>query len=657
MLKFPLYTVLKPLKNDFSSEHRRIKAFEATGCFIKSRDFVIGDKLTNVVVGDRIVQDRAEVTAQFVPVRDVLKQFFQLDGVLSNTLKYMKYLQLEKEAGIISNFVQGEIWSEKIKKFENKLVFPLFIYFDDFEVNNPLGGHAGNGKLGGVYYSIPCLPPEYRSAVDNIFLAILFHSADRKSVFEGNEAIFRILVEEINYLQSEGIEITVDGEVKKIYFAMSILTGDNEGLNNVMGFMGGFNANYFCRLCTIIKEDSRKNEPFLESMMRTEENYNSGGFLDPQSTGVQEASVWNEIDFFHVVENFFVDIMHDLLEGVCRYDLGHLLYYFIVEEEMFLVDDLNARLKTFDYAKNGFTNEPPLLTLEHIKSRKLNWSASEMFTFIMMFPMLVEDLIDIDCTNEMWLFFITLKEIFVLCFSKKITLEMCDVLDSKIDLHHELYIKLFEDTLKPKHHNMRHYTFVIRKSKPLSHLAVMRFESKHKDLKAIATSTSSRVNIPYTMAFKEQLRLCWRFMFGSGMKIKLDFGSAGEALSSEDFNRQFGHFLADESTFSPPCLSVEWVNFSGIRYKLGSFPAGDVKPDNFIEFGKISAVFVNEIGDVCFLMEMFSSDCFEDDLHAYEICKTEKMLCVLLEDLLSPFLVIHHQVESGKEFISLKYDL
>ena len=37
----------------------------------------------------------------------------------------------------------------------------------------------------------------------------------------------------------------------------------------------------------------------------------------------------NNVMDFHVVTNFSIDIMHDLFEGVCRYNFGYMLPYFI----------------------------------------------------------------------------------------------------------------------------------------------------------------------------------------------------------------------------------------------------------------------------------------------------------------------------------------
>ena len=42
------------------------------------------------------------------------------------------------------------------KKFTNSMVLPLFIYFDELEVGNPLGSHAGTNKFGAPHMAF-CL--------------------------------------------------------------------------------------------------------------------------------------------------------------------------------------------------------------------------------------------------------------------------------------------------------------------------------------------------------------------------------------------------------------------------------------------------------------------------------------------------------------------
>lgn len=40
---------------------------------------------------------------------------------------------------------------------------------------------------------------------------------------------------------------------------------------------------------------------------------------DLKQTGISENSIFNSINSFHVVDNFSVDIMHDIFEGVANY--------------------------------------------------------------------------------------------------------------------------------------------------------------------------------------------------------------------------------------------------------------------------------------------------------------------------------------------------
>lgn len=52
-------------------------------------------------------------------------------------------------------------------------------------------------------------------------------------------------------------------------------------------------------------------------------------------TGRVEPCVWNAIHYFHVTNNFSVDIMHDWLEGVCNYNISGILRKFIIDLRYF----------------------------------------------------------------------------------------------------------------------------------------------------------------------------------------------------------------------------------------------------------------------------------------------------------------------------------
>lgn len=46
-----------------------------------------------------------------------------------------------------------------------------------------------------------------------------------------------------------------------------------------------------------------------------------------QKHGILEECIFHSITNFHITQNISVDVMHDLFEGICRYDLDQLFIY------------------------------------------------------------------------------------------------------------------------------------------------------------------------------------------------------------------------------------------------------------------------------------------------------------------------------------------
>lgn len=97
---------------------------------------------------------------------------------------------------------------------------------------------------------------------------------------------------------------------------------------------------------------------------------------------------------------------------------------------------------------------------------------------------MVGDLVPDD--DPVWNFIINIIKIvdILLCFeSNDISLQL---LKSKINTHNEDFVRLFNDTLKPKFHNLVHYPTILRYSGPLRNFWCFKYESNHIDsLKSI----------------------------------------------------------------------------------------------------------------------------------------------------------------------------
>lgn len=179
----------------------------------------------------------------------------------------------------------------------------------------------------------------------------------------------------------------------------------------------------------------------------------------------------------------------------------------------FDLDILNSRKQLFDYGSKEIENISPKIQLHHLKKKKLKMSAREMMTFIMYFPIMIGDLVPSD--DVVWKFLINFVEIvdILLCFE----VDECSILilENKIKTHNSDYITIFNDTLKPKFHNLTHYPNIIRQSGPLRKIWCFNFEQKHKQFKVYSHCITSRKNICLTLAKKYELKFAFQLLKGT----------------------------------------------------------------------------------------------------------------------------------------------
>ena len=508
------------MRNPFESVNLDSE-YKLKNYFVKNKSFIEPQSIT---VGEREdykkakgkndgppVQKKIPVQIEFVPLREILKKFFEIPNVFKNTMDYIA--SIEKNEIIITNFVQGNFWRNLKSTFDpTKIILPLFVYNDDYETNDPLGSRAGFNKNSAVYASIPCLPLIYQSKLENIFLFSLFNSLDRKLV--GDRAVFRIPINELEFLEEHGIHININDSEQDIFFRFVLLLGDNLGLNAILGFVQSFSANFYCRICLMNKRETGRTFDEDFCTLRNVENYNEGiEQNDVSKTGIVKPWVFHnsKLSSFHVTKNIIVDAMHDLLERILKYDLAMLLAYYIDVQKYFSLSQLNERLNAFDYDDNNKKSRPPEITLAHLTQKFLHMSASEMFCFFRILPLLIADFVPEG--DEHWELVTLLKLIAEIVFSKKIHKNIPSLLKSTIKEYLSLVSKLFgEKYLKPKHHFLVHYPRCLEEMGPLGNISSMRYEAKHSQGKTVAKVSRNRVNIARTIALKESYTLNFRIL-------------------------------------------------------------------------------------------------------------------------------------------------
>lgn len=589
-----------PLLKDICSEFKRLGYLQKSKYFISPQSFLIGELYDNKKEGQKTILAVRKCEGHIVPIRETLKALLELPGFYE---KLLSVLETDTAATYIdktyTSVCDGTIWKSIRQHYKNKIVMPLFLYYDDFETSNPLGSAAGIHKVGGLYCSIATLPAQYIGLLENIFLVQLIHSQDRTHF--GNEKCFRNVIEELKYLSDTGVVIRTNSGEEIVYFVIIAILGDNLGLNALFGFPESFSTNYFCRICRANKLTTRSQTVENSSVLRTPQNYSED--ISLLTHGVKEECIFNEIPHFDCSINVVCDIMHDLFEGVCRYDLAKIIRYFLTKK-FFSIEKLNERIKYFNHqSRFDRGNKMRLIKMDHIRKGYLITTAAEMSSLISYFTFIVGDLIP--CDDEVWEFYLILCEIINIVTGRIISDAQINFLRYLIISHHEMYIRLFNDYLKPKYHFMIHYPGIITKMGPLNNLSSIRYEGFHKLSKTYSSIVSSRKNITLTLAIKLQLHCCYKLLCKKGLNDKIEIGREIGLIS---YNRN-AHLLALIHTQILPkkdnlfkcniqslsaiednsLMEVSWIYYNNIMFKPEYIIISDNDENNLV-FGVMTHI-------------------------------------------------------------------
>lgn len=602
-----------------NSEHKRLDQLEKSGYFIPPVPNFMGTMEVSGSNGTLISKD---IYCQYIPIKATLKSF--LENIQNFNTIHAYWRDLTQNQSDIQNIVQSKFW--KSKHFDkDKIVFPIFLYQDDFETGNPLGSRAGIHKLCGVYMTIGCLPPEYCSKLINIFLVMFYHAADVKN-YDSN-IIYGRLIEDLNDLALSGIEIK-SGDTKVIvYFKLAVIIGDNLGLNSTLGFTESFSAKFYCRFCKCPKDHLRELTSETKCVLRNKTNYETD--LSRNSlyeTGIRQPCVWNRVIDFHAVENYCVDIMHDLLEGVCKIEMAELLNYLIGKKKYFTLNTLNSRIKYFN--RSVTSNAPPLISKNDLAQSRIKMTASEMKTFMLNAGVIFGDLITVE-NDEHWELYKLLRKILCICLKSCVSIDTASDLEKLITEHHCLYIKLSGKILKPKHHFMLHYGRIMREIGPLRHVWAMRFEAKHRPSKKNSAISFSRVNLCKTLAIQHQLYF-------------------GNALMENKFLQNKVTFDVTECTRIQSYLTVHPLPTDFHRYQIlrklmiesTTFKVNDVvvlRIEEMPVFCKIEQMLIKnrdvvsaDVFDFIFIGKVFDTVSYNAQYQAHMVIETDFIDCVIL---------------------------
>ncbi|KAG5672983.1 hypothetical protein PVAND_003067 [Polypedilum vanderplanki] len=301
-----------------NTQYKYEKMLKSKGLVSKAINETIVFKTGNVFKNGISVIGTIKENVSLMPVMQMLKSIFTLPNILKDVLNNMNELERSKN-----------------------IIIPFDYYIDDFETGNALGSNAGTHKITAHYISFPTFPQHSLSSTKYVFEVLL-----SPATLQHNEMQYCLepLINIFKELEEEGIELEIDGENKTVFFVMGRVIGDNLALNEILGFSKSFNANRFCRMCDAQKQQTQAISISSESDLRSKEQYEVAlSMNDAKETGVYETCYFNELKNFHCTENICCDILHDVFEGLAKYDLALCLKA--------IIDDKNLPTITLDKNK------------------------------------------------------------------------------------------------------------------------------------------------------------------------------------------------------------------------------------------------------------------------------------------------------------------
>lgn len=425
-------------------------------------------------------------------------KFLEMDGIFEAVKSYQFYIS-QLPDGCYKNFINGNYWKRVSTKYPDKLLLPLFIYNDDFMIDDKSGAHASTNSISAWYYIFPTLPPYLFSKLDCIFHAMTVKAADIKKY--GINSPLYVLKNILYKLEVEGVTLFAGTpNEEKVYIVTVKVIGDNLGLHVSCGFRPCFTMDNSCMICEVNRADLMHEIALHQNLIRTIVKYDAyfeeGTFWEH---GIEKRCILNELPSFHAIENRVADIMHDCELGSIKWGLEKAFKEFSRNYRDFNAELLNHRIKTFDCGDKQKKNVPGPIRDSQFTSG-LNLNASESLFPIEYFPLILYNIIPYQDPN--YRFLLDLRKVVQNCFSLEFDTDSINELNINIVNIKEKYKNLYNAHLRPKDHHMLHYGFVIEENGPLIKLSTKRLEAKHQVTKAYTNVCKSRRNICYSICKK-----------------------------------------------------------------------------------------------------------------------------------------------------------
>ena len=453
-------------------------------------------------------------------------------------------------------------------------------------------------------------------------------SSDTK--FFGFDPVFSKFIEEIKILESEkGMTLKINGGSLIVHGTLASVCADTKGAHEMFGLMSP-SADKFCRLCLISRKEILSH-PTAESVdLRNRKDHDldvkkAKEFGNQANTGVSNDCLLNGSQSFHVAENYIMDSMHDVLEGIDPFCIMLCLRFWITHKPEYGIKAsvLNSRKQRFNFGPYDDKNKPSEnfqdVTIKKIGNYTTKQRASQQWCLMRKFPLLIGDLVPDD--DQHFGLLLKLLDIMDVIFCPINAIEDTVNLSRMIEELFALFKILFPE-VNPinKFHHIIHYPEILRQNGPSMGYWCMRFEAHHNLYKRVSHMNCNFKNVTKSVADHLALALCSNLQDKNSFIDKpTSFGPFKCCIFRElgVMNAEYNIFQNNEEVKTPNWIKIGgWIYFEDTVVVL---QWSIVTKKGLPKFAKITKLILNEKDEPFAVVETLKTIMFQRHFHSYEV--------------------------------------
>ncbi|PIK38618.1 hypothetical protein BSL78_24528, partial [Apostichopus japonicus] len=596
---------------ELNSDFKRRKYFSLQG-MVEPHEISLGVRMESHINKVTRLHEQVPVNNTFI--------YIPIIRTLELLLKHRDVLHFvthdhKSRDGVIRDYCDANQFQQTPVFQQDCNAFQLHFFYDDFQTVNPLRSKTSIHKICAFYFVLKNLPPRFNSSLNNIHCAVI-----RKTKKYGFDPILKHIVKYINYLCEHGI-LLPSGHYKKAIITQ--FSADNLGANSLFGFVESFSARHYCRLCLTSREDAQLLYSEKNMQMRDKDSHNlhvqqAEQLETVHVEGVKRGSILNTCASFHILRNFSLDVMHDLLEGVVQFEMKLVLSYLISDREspLMTLDLLNKEITSYDYGSTEKSNKPSPIKL-HSHGNSIGQKAMQSWCLIRHLPLIIEHRLQ---ERDMPYFELLLKllDCMDIFFSPKVTRGLIAQLSILIEEHHSKFREVFPArSLIPKHHFMVHYPTCLREVGPLIHVWCMRYEAKHDYFCEIADNCRNFKNICKTVGKRHQINEMYNFNSKQSLET-FYVGPGAETTVSNLLSDCIDSVVSKvpDATLVTEVFDTNWVKLGGTEYKRHHILCYDM--DDVPLFGQVKHILIYK-DIVYFVLIVWSTLFYKSLFHGFAV--------------------------------------